>query len=292
MNDVNWLLIIGIVVAGAAAIFLLGGEEPAPTVQALLLSPTVDAGRDMMLDECGSVRVGCEGFDPAGGPVSYQWRATAGSFDYPHSLHPLYTAPSTCSMEEVTLTLTVTNKQNVIAQDSLVVCVTDSTPCGAHVICPAIIPCVTSSGNVVRPPVPTRIVVRQVQSCVPTPVHCPLPVRVEVRQQCQNPCPIPCPERRTPLVTTCSAVCSAEFVVEGGAIQLRGTVWDIDRNLTSYYWTADKGRFDDPSAINPVYCAPMTSTPCGEDVRISLNVVDSCGARTASHIILRIKNVN
>jgi hypothetical protein len=286
VNDINWLVVIGIVVVGAAAIFLLGGEEPVPITQVPVLAPIADAGPDRVVAECGSVRVGCNGFDPAGGTVSFQWTAEAGSFDNSHSLHPLYTAPSTCGVEDIALTLTVTSEQSVVAQDSLIVHVSDGIPCSRGVVCPATPRC----SVLPQPPVCSPVV-----AACPPQVQAPVILisapRVEARS-CHNPCPIPCRECAKPTFFTCAVECATDEVVEGGLIQLRGAVWDIDRNLANYYWTASAGSFDDASSINPVYCAPLTCNPCGEDVRIVLHAVDTCGASTESQIILHIRDLN
>jgi len=318
MNDTSWLVLVGIVVVGAAVLLLSGGgSDPIGPV----LAPVADAGPDRVLSECASVRVGYDGFDPTGGAVTYQWTAPRGSFDNARSLHPSYTAPTTCGFgEDVILTLTITNEHGVIARDSLVMHIRDSIPCVYSVPCPARTPCAASVRNpgravssphvfpqrtpqcappvpVVHPPVTAVCVpTREVRPC-PVPCQapcstCPKPL-VQTRPTiCPTPCPIPCPRCPKPPVATCSVICPAQSVVEGGSIQLRGTVWDADRNLASYYWTADKGRFDDPSSINPVYYAPIIAAPYGEDVCIALTAVDSCGASTTSQIVLRIRNSN
>lgn len=322
MNDTNWLVLAGIVVVGVAALFLFdGGTEPTGPV----LPPIVDAGPDRVLSECSSVRVGCEGFDPAGGAVSYQWTAPRGSFDNARVLHPLYTAPTTCGFGEVViLTFTVTNEHGVNARDNLVVHVRDTIPCAYSAICPASSPCMVPVIPASRPAVHRPYILPQptplcapvplvhppvLAPCAPTPPvrSCPIPCPVPCSTcpqplvptcpiVCPTPCPVPWSTCPTPPAPTCPTVCPTpcptESVVEGDSIQLRGAVWDPDCNLASYYWTTDKGRFDDPSSLNPVYYAPMTANPYGEDACITLTAIDSCGARTASRIALHIRNAN
>jgi len=258
--------------------------------------------------------------------VSYQWTAPRGSFDSATVLHPVYTAPTTCGIGEVViLTLTVTNEHEISARDSLVVRVTDTIQCAFPATCPASIPCRASMMSPSRPeashphvlPRPTPVcvppapIVRPPVTvvCVPAPEArpCPIPCSVPCAacpeplpptrpNVCSPPCPVPCSMCPQPLVSTCPTVCpaacSTKSIVEGGSIQLRGSVWDPDYNLTGYYWSADKGRFDDQLSLNPIYFAPMTANPCGEDVYITLTAIDSCGATTVSRIILHIENAN
>jgi hypothetical protein len=87
-------------------------------------------------------------------------------------------------------------------------------------------------------------------------------------------------------------VSSAKSVNEGGLIQLFGTVCDPDNNVVSYRWTADKGTFDDPTSLNPIYYAPMTNACGGECACITLTAIDSCCARGVDQLLLYINNVN
>lgn len=312
MNDNTWLLVIGVVVVGVATLLLGGGSDPTGPV----LAPVVDAGPDMVVSECTSVRVGCEGYDLKGGVVSYQWTAPRGSFDRSHVLNPVYTVPTTCGTgEDVVLTLTVTNEDGVSARDSLVVRVTNTIQCVSSAVCTGSIPCRVPVMPVSRPVIshpyalPQRtsyystcsvppVSARQAVCVPPCPVPCstcPPPVPT-CQVVCAPPCPVPpvmclppAPVCPTPCMTSMGCCCS---VAEGGSIQLRGTVCDPDGNLARYYWTADMGSFDDPWAINPIYCAPLIENPCGENVCITLTAIDSCGARATSQIVLRITDTN
>lgn len=299
MNDTSWLVLVGVVVVGVAALLLLGGgtDSTGP-----VLPPIVDAGPDRVLNECSSVRVGCEGFDPSGGTVLYQWTAPHGSFDNARVLRPVYTAPATCGFGEVVvLTLAVTNEHGVSARDDLVVHVSGTIPCAYSAICPAPSPCMASRMPPSCPAASCPHVEPQ-----PTPLCAPVHlVHPAVTAACVptagvRSCPTQCPAASstcpTPLVSTCPTVCPtpcpAKSVVEGGSIQLRGAVSDPDCNLASYHWTADKGRFNDRFSLNPIYYAPMTANPYGEDVCIALTAVDSCGATTVCRIVLHIRNAN
>jgi hypothetical protein len=128
-------------------------------------------------------------------------------------------------------------------------------------------------------PVPPYCAVVPVPPCPPQPAplcvpYCP-------------PVPPLCPQ-----IPPCIDASSAKSVDEGGSIQLHGTVCDPDDNVVSFRWTADKGTFDDPTTLDPIYHAPMTDCCRGEDVCITLTAIDSCCARGTAQILLHINNVN
>ena len=135
MNNTSWLVVIGVVLAGAA-LFLMSGNRPAPV---LVSPPSVNAGPDIVVNECSSVQLTCEAIDPNGDRLTYDWVADKGSFNDPHVLHPIYTAPAVCSPEEdVTITLTATNEHGLSASDSLIAHVCDvQSPC-APIYCPPV----------------------------------------------------------------------------------------------------------------------------------------------------------
>jgi len=121
----------------------------------------------------------------------------------------------------------------------------------------------------------------------------------KVRPTCCQTVLVPCCPPQVAHVPPCYPpipqsmdVSSAKSVNEGGSIQLFGTVCDPDNNVVSYRWTADKGTFDDPTSLNPIYYAPMTSTCEGEYARITLTAVDSCCTKGVDQILIHINNVN
>jgi len=122
-------------------------------------------------------------------------------------------------------------------------------------------------------------------ACVPCTVPC-LPICPLPQPPCApDPgCPLPCPPPVNP--------CGDKSVDEGCSIQLHGTVTDHDCNVVSVIWQADKGAFDDPTSLDPIYYAPMTPYCQGEDVCISLVATDSCGATGRDAFTLHINNVN
>ena len=251
MNNTGWLVVIGVVVTGAA-LFLLAGSRPAPVPAA---PPSVNAGPDIVVNECSSVQLTCEATDPNGDTLTYNWTADRGSFNDPHVLHPVYTAPAVCGVgEDVVITLTATNEHGLSSSDSLI----------AHV------------RNVTCPPVPI--------CCPPAPSH---PVVT-------HPCPPPPPAPRCSpqVIQPCRPANSVKSINEGQSIQLHGKIYDHDNNVTGYRWTATDGTFDDPTSLNPVYTAPMVTNCAGEDVCITLTAIDSCCARGSDQILLHVNNVN
>jgi len=289
VNDSNWLWLVGIVVVGAAVLLLSGAGPEPPKPEVLpsvdtgtnVLLPYVDAGTNLVINECSSVRLTCEGYDPNGGRVTYHWTAAGGrgSFDNAHLLHPVYTAPAVCrGGENIILTLTVTNERGVSASDKMVVRVCDTICCPPLERCRPTppVPCWVTSGPPCPPAVPPPCVpIPPTPPCTSFPPYCP-------------PTPAPCAPTPPPCITPCPA----KSVDEGGSIQLHGKVWDPDCNLASYRWTADKGKFDDPTSLHPIYYAPMTDRCGGEDALITLTAVDSCSMRGADQILLHINNVN
>ncbi|MBN1859090.1 VWA domain-containing protein [Candidatus Bipolaricaulota bacterium] len=135
--------------------------------------------------------------------------------------------------------------------------------------CPTCVTCAPGCPSVPVCPVPS-------EPCATTPIPC---VRQPV--DCSEPAPVAPPSS-----------CGEKSVDEGACIQLHGTVADGDCNVVEILWSADKGSFDDPRSLDPMYCAPLTSLCEGEDAIISLRATDSCGATGNDSFVLRINNVN
>ncbi|MCD5416373.1 hypothetical protein LR032_04680, partial [Candidatus Bipolaricaulota bacterium] len=245
-------------------------------------------------------------------------------------MHPTYVAPPICgAWEDIVLTLTVTNRHGLRTSDSRVVRVVDMVchpflprwlPVSPALIAPICTPVVAPFllAPVFRPIVP--ICPPVVVAFPPAPVFRPIvpicpPVVVAV-----PPVPVvkpvipicppvvvafpPVPVVK-PVIPICPPVVvqrppappiiaplSVQSVDEGGSIRLRGAVWDPDSNLVGFRWTADRGKFDDPTSLTPTYFAPLTDRCGGEQVSITLTAVDSCGARSATRLLLHINNLN
>ncbi len=128
-------------------------------------------------------------------------------------------------------------------------------------------------------------------TCPPI-VDCP-PAPIE------PPCPSPVPPCATPVQPApvvvepaCPPPSDPKSMNEGETIQLHGTVSDADCNIVQSVWQASAGSFSDPTALHPVYTAPMLSGCENLDVEVILTAFDSCGASASDSFILRILNVN
>lgn len=109
------------------------------------------------------------------------------------------------------------------------------------------------------------------QPCIPT---CP-------PAPCVTPPPPPCP-----------GPSPAKTVDEGTSIRLHGTVSDDDCGVVKVLWQATAGSFDDPTALDPIYTAPLVKSCQGKDVKVTLTATDKCGARASDSFILHVNNVN
>lgn len=282
--------------------------------------PIVNAGKDLILDERETVRLMGEGHDPSGGAVTTYWAAEGGRgrFDDPYRPQPVYTAPTICGCEEcIRLTLTVTNAQGVSASDQMWVRVR-----GDPITCPTL----ATWGPCECPPRPCDVPcvppVRPTKRCEPEPPPCevpcvplisppepcaPLPVPCVCEPPCGWPCDqLPCgPTWTYPLSLELSVPCPPGVrptphinrhypatVNEGGSVQLHGRVSNPGCRPVCFLWKADKGWFDDPSSLNPIWHASMSDRCGGEDACITLTVMDACNGRGYDQIRIHINNLD
>ncbi|NIA11543.1 MAG: hypothetical protein GWP10_17940 [Nitrospiraceae bacterium] len=293
MDDTGVLLVVGALVLGAVVGFLM---VPKPVIV-----PYVNAGPDISVTECCSTRLTCEGYNPSGGSLTYHWTAKdgKGSFNDASLLHPLYTTPSICGCsDDIVLTLTATNEHGIQASDSMTVRVLNTVSYLPLERCRPITPAPCRVSPVVPscaavpvphcPPQPASACVPVVPYCAPVAPCPPQPARVcvPVVPYCA-PIPPLCPPK-----PQCMDVSSAKSVNEGGSILLRGAVCDPDNNVVQYTWTANKGTFDDPTSLNPIYYAPLTNACEGEYACITLTAVDSYCAQGVDQIFIHINNLN
>jgi len=329
--------IIGILAVGLALVLLLPAtpevETPAvsstsPPSQVSEVSrvshaayagapPVASAGKNLGLDEYETVRLKGEGYDPNDGTVTYYWSVEGGrgTFDDPHRLQPLYTAPIICGCEEcIKLTLTVTNAQGVSTTDQMWVHVR-----GDPIRCP---PLATTWGPCECLPRPCEAPcppIRPVKRCEPEPLPCEIPCvpHISPPEPCESlavpcvceplcsPCEeLPCgPLLGFPWTVGVSAPCPPgasptplinrhypAAVNEGGTVQFHGRVSNPGCHAVCFMWTADKGWFDDPTSLNPIWHAPMSDRCGGEDAHITLTVMGACAGRGYDQIRIHINN--
>ena len=79
-----------------------------------------------------------------------------------------------------------------------------------------------------------------------------------------------------------------EWVTEGQTAQLHGRVTSPGTAPVCFEWTAERGSFDDPSSLSPVYTAPA-AIRWGDSVCIKLEIHDAYGTRRYDQIEIRIK---
>jgi hypothetical protein len=91
--------------------------------------PTADAGGNLSVNECTRVHLSGGADDPDGDVLTYFWAAECGQgrFEDPTSSHPIYVAPEVRGggIDEVTLTLTVTDRCGLTASDTMKLLVAD-----------------------------------------------------------------------------------------------------------------------------------------------------------------------
>ena len=118
-------------------------------------------------------------------------------------------------------------------------------------------------------------------SCEKPRITCPPRGTATVKPPCGHAMP-PCPPGEG----------AAKVVDEGQCIPLKAKVYDPDCNIASVTWNAEAGTFSDPHSLETTWCAPMVTDCEGEYVTLTLEAVDTCGARTVSSILVYVRNVN
>ncbi|MFC2079029.1 VWA domain-containing protein [Candidatus Bipolaricaulota bacterium] len=79
---------------------------------------------------------------------------------------------------------------------------------------------------------------------------------------------------------------------EGMVIQLTPVVSDPDCDLLHYCWTATKGSFDNPAGASPMFSVPFTELCNGEMLTITLTVTDPCGLSATDSVGVQVNNLN
>ncbi len=99
-----------------------------------------------------------------------------------------------------------------------------------------------------------------------------------------------------PTCTTRPPVCTVSPVVktveEGRSIPLRAEVYDPDGDAVTVTWSAPRGHFSNPHALETLYYAPWVTDCVSEDVEVTITAVDACGAKARTTLIVRVLNVN
>jgi len=83
-------------------------------------------------------------------------------------------------------------------------------------------------------------------------------------------------------------------VDEGMSIVLPAVAYDPDGDALRYQWvvTTGAGTFDDATALNAVFTAPLIDDCDGVVVTLTLQAVDACGASVCDSLVVAVRNVN
>jgi hypothetical protein len=245
------------------------------------------------------------------------WQASAGAFDDPTSLHPVYTAPMLdgCTDLDVEVTLTAVDSCGASASDSFVlhilnvnhppiadagepICIDEGTP----IVLAASASDPDGEGLMVQWSVDGSLgsfedpyvlqavfVAPMIEACEGVDIIATLSVT--------DPCG----------ATACDTVLihvrdvnagptvdlGPDFAVdEGTIIQLTPATSDPQGNALRYCWTATAGTLDNPYAACPVFNVPMTTHCDGETLVVTLTVTDPCGLSSSDSVTIHVNDVN
>jgi len=249
--------------------------------------------------------------------VAAGWQASAGSFDDPTSLHPVYTAPMLpgCENLDVEVVLTAVDSCGASASDSFVlhvlnvnhapiadaggpICVDEGTSIAlgatasdcdgeGFAVAWSINGCI---GSFEDPSVLRAVFVApRIDACDGVDVIATLLVT--------DPCGASACD--TVLIhirdinTTPTVDLGPDFAVdEGTTIQLTPAVSDAEGDRLRYVWTATGGMLDAPYAPCPTFTVPMTACCSGESLVITLTVTDPCGLSASDSVTMHVNDVN
>jgi len=79
---------------------------------------------------------------------------------------------------------------------------------------------------------------------------------------------------------------------EGVAIPLSAEITNPGCVQVCFVWSASKGRLEGADTLNPTYHAPMSDSPRGETVTITLATYDEFGERKYDQIRIKIRNLD
>jgi hypothetical protein len=245
------------------------------------------------------------------------WQASAGTFDDPTSLHPVYTAPMLegCADLDVEVVLTAVDSCGESASDSFVlhvlnvnhsplvdagepICIDE----GTSVVLAASASDPDREGLMVQWSVNGSLgsfedpyvlqgvfVAPLIDACDGVDVIATLSVT--------DPCGATACDTvliHVRNVNTAPVVdLGPGFAVdEGMIIQMTPAVSDPQGDALKYCWTATGGRLDNSSAASPMFTVPMTAHCDGESVVLTLTVTDPCGLSASDSVTIHVNDVN
>jgi len=249
--------------------------------------------------------------------VAIAWQASAGSFDDPCSLHPVYTAPMLkgCEDADVDVVLTAVDRCGASASDSFVLrvlnvnhvptveagdrlCIDEATSVvvaasATDADCEGLMyewRVHGSVGSFQDPYVLHGVFAApRIDACDGIDVIATLTVT--------DPCGATAHD--TVLIhignvnTAPAAELGPDFAIdEGLAIQIEPAVSDPQGDALRYCWTATAGSFDNACAAKPTFRAPMTTCCAGESLVVTLTVTDPCGLSASDSVTIHVNDVN
>ena len=248
--------------------------------------------------------------------LSVLWQASAGTFDDPTSLDPIYTAPmlSGCSDEEVEVALTAIDRCGASSSDSfrLKIVNVNHAPSvfvgddlwvdeGDAVMVSATAKDADGEGLMVRWAAggPGSF---DDPSALSTVFHAPVidlceGIDIQLAVTVVDPCGASACDtmivhvrnvNRAPVVDL-----GPDFAInEGETIRWTPSVTDPDCDALRYCWTASAGTFDATNVQNPLYAVPATFKCAGESIVVTLTVTDPCGLTASDSVTIQVRNIN
>lgn len=245
------------------------------------------------------------------------WQASAGAFNDPTSLHPVYTAPMLdgCADLDVEVVLTAVDSCGASASDSFVlhirnvnyppvadagepICIDEGTSIilaasASDPDCEGLTYQWSVNGNLGSFEDPYVLqgvfVAPMIDACDGIDIIATLSVT--------DPCGATVCDTvliHVRDVNTAPAVdLGPDFAIdEGMVIQLTPAASDPQGDALRYCWTVTGGTLDNPYAACPTFSVPMTANCGGETLVVTLTVTDSCGLSSSDSVTIHVNDVN
>jgi hypothetical protein len=248
--------------------------------------------------------------------LSVLWQASAGTFNDPTSLDPVYTAPmlSGCGDTEVEVALTAIDRCGASSTDSFRLRIANVNHAPS-----------VSAGNDVWMDEGDAVVLSAAAgdpdaeglavlwavggpgsfddpAALSTVFRAPVidlceGIDIQVAVTVVDPCGASACDtlivhvrnvNRAPIVDL-----GPDFAIdEGQTIRWTPVATDPDCDPLRYCWTASGGTFDATNVQNPLYAVPATFKCSGEGIVITLTVTDPCGLTASDSVTIQVRNIN
>ncbi len=248
--------------------------------------------------------------------LSVLWQASAGRFDDPTSLDPMYTAPmiSGCGDLEVEVCLTAVDRCGASSTDSFRLRIVNvnhaPTVSGGDDLWIDEGDAIVLSATAFDPDAEGLAVLWAVggpgsfddAAALSTVFHAPTidlceGLTIQLAVTVVDPCGASACDtvlvhvrnvNRAPIVDL-----GPDFAVdEGQTIRWTPVVDDPDCDPLRYCWTTSAGTFDASDVQNPLFAVPATFKCVGECIVITLTVTDPCGLTASDSVTVQVRNIN